>query len=362
MKIVLTGGGTGGHAYPALSIADALRSELPDCQLLYLGSKDGLEARLAAAAGMPFSGLTSRRLKKQLSLDSLFTGISLARGLVEAWVALSRFKPDLVIGTGGYAAAAVVLAQGLRRGKTLIHEQNVVPGRTNLWLSRFASRICVTFEDSTKYFPVEKTVVTGLPIRSELLRLPEKEEARVELGLERRMFTILVLGGSQGARRLNQVIADAVPVLSKLQVQVLHQTGERDYGDAEQRRKAVGWDHYEVRAYFHDMRSAYGAADFVISRCGASTVAEITAVGLPAILVPYPHAYADHQRYNGEFVARNGGGMVVNDEDLNTNLLVRTIERFLASPEELERMAEASRRLGRPNAARDIAVIAAEMR
>jgi len=334
---------------------------VPDCELLYLGSRNSIEARLAEAAGIPFHGLTSRPLKKVLSPGSVLTACALVRGFAEALRELNRFKPDIVIGTGGYVSASVLLAQALRRGRILIHEQNAIPGRTNLWLSRFASRICVTFEDSVRHFPRGKTVVTGLPIRPELLNLPGKKEARAALGLEPNKFTILVLGGSQGARRLNDVVADAIPGLQTLPVQMLHQAGKRNYEEAEARRRSAGWDGYHIHAYFDDMRQAYGAADLVLSRCGASTVAEITAIGLPAILVPYPYAYADHQRCNGEFVARNGGGIIISDADIKAEVLTDTVAQFLASPEELEKMAEASRKLGKPHAAKDIAAIAVEM-
>lgn len=362
MKIVLTGGGTGGHAYPAICIAEALKAESPDCELLFIGSRNGFEARLADRAGIPFVGITSRQLKKLLSPGTILTAASLGKGFMEAVSALRRFGPDLVIGTGGYASAAVVMAQTLRRGNTLIHEQNVIPGRTNLALSRFASRVCVTFEDSAKYFPARKTIVTGLPIRSELLSLPDKKEARKALGLDEERFTLLVIGGSQGARRLNEVIAEAVRDLQKMDVQVVHQAGERNYEEADARRKEIGWKHYHVHPYFEDMRQVYTSTDLVLSRCGASTISEITAVGLPAILVPYPYAYADHQRFNAEFVSRNGGGILVGDSEIDAELLINIIKRLADSPEELRRMSEASRKLGKPQAARDIARLALEVK
>jgi len=361
MRIVLTGGGTGGHAYPAISIAEALRSEFPECELLYIGSKNSLEARLAAEAGLEFFGVTSRKLTKLVSPGAVLTAASLTGGFAEALAKLKSFKPDVVIGTGGYASAAVVMAQALRRGKTIILEQDVIPGRTNRWLSRFASRICVAFEDAAWRFPGRKVIMTGSPIRAGLLHLPEREVARSVLGLDGGKFTVLVLGGSQGARRLNEVTADAASRLSELPVQVLHQVGQRNYGEAEERRAASGWKHYHVRAYIDDMRNAYAAADLVMCRCGSSTIAEITAIGLPAILVPYPYAHADHQRLNAEFVACNGGGIVVNDGDLSADFFAGTVERLAASPEEVQRMSEASRELGKPNAAVVIARLAVEM-
>lgn len=352
---MLTGGGTGGHAYPAISIGEAVRDRFPDCELLYLGSKNSLESRLANEAGIPFVGLTSRKLGKLLSPGTVLTAGALAKGFVEAWQVLRTFRPDVVIGTGGYAAAAVLLAQVIRRGRIIIHEQNTVPGRTNLWLGRFATRVCLTFEDSAKYFPADRTAVTGLPVRSGLLNLPEKERARDQLDLDPKLFTILVLGGSQGARRLNEVIADSIPALSRLPVQVLHQVGERNYEEAENRRTSIGSERYHVRAYLDDMRTAYAAADLVIGRCGASTIAEITVLGLPAILVPYPYAYADHQRLNGEFMARSGAAVLIDESEFDAERLVDVIERLVDSPAELKRMADSSRALGRPDAAEKIA-------
>ncbi len=361
MKIVLTGGGTGGHAYPALSIAQELRSEFPDCELLYIGSKNSLEERLAGEAGLPFYGVTSRKIRKLASPDTVLTALALSKGFTEALGMLRRFKPDVVIGTGGYASAAVVMAQALRRGKTVIVEPDVVPGRTNRWLSRFASRICVAFEDAVPRLPKGKAVVTGSPIRAELMNLPDEENARKALGLEPGLFTILVLGGSQGARHLNEVIAEAVPGLRKLPVQVLHQAGPRNIEESETRAKTLGWDRYHVRAYLDDMQSAYAAADLAVCRCGSSTLAEITAIGLPAILVPYPFAHADHQRFNAQVIAKHGGGVLSSDAEITGDFITGFVEKMIASPEELSRMSRAMRSLGRPNAARDIARLAVSL-
>lgn len=361
MKIVLTGGGTGGHAYPAISLAEVLRIEYPGCELLYIGDKNGPERKLASDAGITFHGLTSRKIRKLISPGTVLTMAALCKGFVESLTALNSFRPDIVIGTGGYASAAVVMAQVLRKGKTLIHEQNVVPGRTNLRVGRYATKICVTFEDSAKYFPAEKTVTTGLPIRGDLLNLPDKKTARETLRLDTEAFTVLVVGGSQGAMAINRVVADSIPLLAKQSVQVLHQVGSRNYVDAEKRCKTLGYENYHVRAYLEDMKAPYGAADLIICRSGASTIAEITAIGLPAILIPYPSAYADHQRLNGEYVARNGGGILINESDITPELLAKTVIELKDSEEALKQMSNASRRLGKPDAAHDIAVIAANL-
>ena len=361
MKFVLTGGGTGGHAYPAISIGEALRSEYPDCELLFVGTRDSLEERLAITSGIRFTGITGRKLSKALSIGTALAMASLARGIVEASSVLRAFKPDVVIGTGGYASAAVVLAHALRRGKVIIHEADAIPGRTNRWLSRFATRVCVASEDSLKFLPADKTTVTGLAIRSALLDLPKREKARKALGLDAGAFTILVFGGSQGARKVNEVVAESAAKLRKLPVQILHQTGQKNFDEAEEKAQSIGWDRYQVRGYLDDMRSAYAAADLVVCRSGFGSISEITAVGLPSVLVPYPYSHADHQTKNAEMVARNGGAMAISDADFSAEFLVKTVKGFIKSPEKLQRMADASKALGKPNAARDIARMAAEL-
>jgi len=361
MRIVLTGGGTGGHAYPATSIGRAIRSEMPDCELLYIGSRNGMEEGMAAKAEIPFVGLTSRKMGRLVSFGTVLTALSLGKGFVEALGTLRRFKPDLVIGTGGYVAAAVVLAQALRGGKTLIHEQNMVPGRTNSLLARFASRICVSFEDTLKCFPAKKTVVTGLPVRPEISSVPDKAVAREKLGLDPDRFTVLVFGGSQGARTLNRAVASALPRLREMPIQLFHQAGKRNFDEAEENAKSAGWADYHLRAYVDDMAAAYGSADLIVCRSGASTVCEITIVGLPAVFVPYPFAITNEQRLNARYVADHGGAVVIEDSEFTGDVLADHVERFLNSPDELQRMREASRKLGKPDAAHSVVAVAFDL-
>ena len=285
----------------------------------------------------------------------------MARNLGSARSALKDFDADLVIGTGGYAAAAVVLAQVAQRGRTLIHEQNVVPGRTNRFIGRFADKICVTFEDTLRFFPAAKTILTGLPVRAALKHLPNKADARRAFNLEEGLFTVLVLGGSQGARQLNRVVGEAAGIAGSEPFQILHQVGERNFEEASAVQSAADSGRYRVLAYIEDMRSAYAAADLVISRSGASTVAEITAIGIPAIFVPYPFAFADHQRLNAEYVARRGGAVVLAEAQLTASALLQQVRGFMESPESLSSMGAASRSLGMPCAADEVARIAAGM-
>ncbi|MCL6519237.1 MAG: undecaprenyldiphospho-muramoylpentapeptide beta-N-acetylglucosaminyltransferase [Armatimonadetes bacterium] len=361
MRVVITGGGTGGHAYPATSIAEAIRRKYQDWRLLYLGSKSGPEAELANKAGIEFIGLSSRKLKKLASPDTLLTAAVLARGFLEALAVLRRFRADLVIGTGGYVAAAVVLAQALRRGHILIHEQNVIPGRTNKWLSRFADRICISFEDTLAYFPKGKTVLTGMPIRSAFSNPPDKETARKSLGLDEQLFTVLVLGGSQGARKINEIVADCLPTLRNLPIQIIHQSGRRNFEEAQTRQKSQNWENYHLFPYIEDMVTAYAASNLVVSRGGASTICEITAVGLPAVIIPYPYAQANHQQLNAEYLARAGAAVVILEANLSPKVLSDTIMQLMESPEKLVAMGKASKALGRPNAAEKVLEVAMEL-
>lgn len=361
MRIVLTGGGTGGHAYPAISIGRAIRASVPGCELLYIGSRNGMEEAMASEAGIPFVGLTSRKMGRVLSPGTVLTVAGLGKGFVEALVTLRRFKPNLVVGTGGYVAASVVLAHSMRRGRTLIHEQNMVPGRTNAILSRFASRVCVSFEDAAKSFPAGKTVVTGLPVRPEILSLPDRASARAKLGLAADVFTVLIFGGSQGARTLNDAVVSALPRLQELPIQLFHQAGKRNLDEVAKRTKSFGWYGYHLHPYIEDMAAAYGAADLIVCRSGASTVCEITDLGLPAVFVPYPHAITNEQRLNARYVAENDGAIVVEDADFTGDVLADQIERFLNSPDQLRAMADASRKLGKPDAAQNVVAAALEL-
>ncbi len=233
MKVVLTGGGTGGHIYPAISIAQALADAVPDVEILYMGSSHGPEGEIAREAGLEFAAIPSGPLTKALSPRNAASAWKLLAGVFRARSILKRFGPDVVVGTGGYTTASILLAQRSLGGRTVIHEQNARPGRTNLMLAKFANKICVTFEASSAFLPKDKVVVTGLPIRREFRSLPGKAEARRALGLDEEMFTIVAVGGSQGARKPNEIIAAAWPLFDDGRTQLLHQVGARNVGDAQ---------------------------------------------------------------------------------------------------------------------------------
>lgn len=358
MRIVLTGGGTGGHVYPAISIGQALRDALPDVELLFVGSSHGPEGEIARKAGIEFEAIPSGSLSKALSLSNAASLGKLVLGVFRARRILKRFAPDVVIGTGGYTTAAILLAQRGLGGRIVIHEQNALPGRTNRLLARIADRVCVTFESSVAFLPKGKVVVTGLPIRREFRCLPGKAEARRALGLDEGLFTVGAVGGSQGARKPNEIIAAAWPLIDDGGTQLFHQVGDRNIeemrsrvGSAEVRRG------YRVEAYV-DMPLALASADLVISRSGASSIAEITAVGLASILFPYPHAYADHQTKNAEFLVERGAAVLCNDSTTTPEMLAGIVSDLRASPDKLSAMASASAVLGRPDAADRVAEVA----
>ena len=361
MKIVLTGGGTGGHVYPAISIGQALREAAPGVELLYIGSSHGPEGEIARNAGIDFIAIPSGPLSKALSMRNVSSFGKLIAGVFRARRILKRFAPDVVIGTGGYVTAAILLAQRSLGGRIVIHEQNALPGRTNRILARIADRICVTFESSAAFLPKGKVVVTGLPIRREFHSLPGKAEARRALGLDEDLFTVVAIGGSHGARKPNEIIAAAWPLIDVGKVQLLHQVGERNIKEMRARVGSAEEQHrYRVEAYV-DMPLALASADLVISRSGASSIAEITGVGLASILFPYPHAYADHQTKNAEYLVEHGAAVLCNDSDTTPEMLAGIILGLSSSPDKLSAMASASAALGKPDAADHVARLAIQI-
>lgn len=357
MKIVLTGGGTGGHVYPAISIGQALRAAVPDLELLYMGSSHGPEGEIARRAGMEFAAIPSGPLTKALSPRNASSFCKLVMGVFRARKILKRFGPDVVIGTGGYTTAAILLAQRTLGGRIVIHEQNAHPGRTNLMLAKFADKICVTFESSAAFLPRDKVVVTGLPIRREFRSMPDKIDARRALGLSEELFTIVAVGGSQGAKRPSEILAGAWPLFDDGATQLLHQVGERNL---EEMRARVGSSEeqprYRVEPYI-DTTLGFASADLIISRSGG-TVAEITAAGRPSILFPYPYHRDQHQKRNAEYLVEHGAAILCEDLSTTPETLAGIITRLRSAPDKLAAMAAASAALGKPDAADRVAEVA----
>lgn len=357
-RVIISGGGTGGHIYPALTIAEEM-ARLQPTEFLFVGSEDGLESELVPKAGYPFTTLRVHGLQRRLTLKNFKSAGEALSSMAKARTLLREFRPEVVIGTGGYVCGPIVLAAALQRIPTLIQEQNVVPGMTNSILSRFVRRVALGYADAASAFHGAKCVYTGNPIRRSVL-LAEREESRAKLGIPAEQFTVLVAGGSRGAQSINNAMSDVLAYYtSRPEVTVMHVTGEAEY---ERMRTVLPDDlpqeRLRVYAYLHDMPAALAAADLVVYRAGAVGLAELTARGLPAILVPYPYATADHQRRNAAVLERAGAATVIENSALTGAGLTAAIEELRHEPKRLASMAEASRRLGKPEAATEIAKLA----
>ncbi len=338
-----------------MSIAHGLRQV--GVELLYVGSQHGPEGDAARKAGFQFIGIPSGPIAG-FSTRTAASAVKLGAGFFRAGAILRSYAPDVVVGTGGYTSFSVALAWGLRRGKLVIHEQNSVPGRTNRILSKYAAKICVTFEESIRFFPQEKTEFTGLPVRPEIVTGVEKAKARESFGLDPNVFALLVFGGSQGARRINDIVVEALSDLLQASVQVIHQSGPKNYDELVSR--ANNRPGYALLPYIDDMSAAYSAADMVVARSGASSIAEMTVRGLPSILIPYPYAQADHQTKNAEVLARAGAAILLDEASLSAEMLVKIVSDLARDEVSRHIMAEASRRLGKPNATEEIVRIVQE--
>jgi UDP-N-acetylglucosamine--N-acetylmuramyl-(pentapeptide) pyrophosphoryl-undecaprenol N-acetylglucosamine transferase len=350
MRAILAGGGTGGHVIPALAIAQELQKQY-GAEVLFIGTARGIENRLVPAAGFELRLVEVGALKNVSLVTRAKTMFALPRAVWEARRILSQFRPDVVIGVGGYASGPAMLAAILKKIPTLAFEPNLVPGFANRLVARRVSAAAVHFADTAKFF--RRAEVTGVPVRRAFFDIA----GSIPSGNP----TLLVFGGSQGAHAINKVVMDSVPTLRERlpQIHIVHQTGERDYNDAA--AAYAGSDSIEAFKFIDDMPGFFGRADLLLCRSGASTVAEVTAAGKPAILVPFPRAADDHQKRNAEALERAGAAVMLEESRLNRNTLVETVTSLLNDRPRLERMGEAARRLSHPSAASDIATMAAKL-
>ncbi len=350
MNVVFTGGGTGGHLYPAIAIADTLRAR--GATITFIGTADRMEATLVPKAGYALQTVQSRPLTRRLSLELFRTAGQNLAGTIQAINVLRRLKPDIVIATGGYVCFPVVLAARILRIEPIaLLEPNAHPGLTNKLLAPHVTEVWGAFERCDQRF-AGKYVHTGIPVRANLRTLPAHEEAIARLGLSIKRRTILAMGGSQGARSINDALtslvkSDGIPD----GWQLMQITGEKEYDrvrdilrQAQDDRASADFREPVVRPYLHDLTDAYAAADLVLARAGASTLGELAATGKPAVLVPYPHAAEDHQRANAELIASTGAALVVDDRDLVAGKL-RGILAEATAPGKLASMEAAAARM-----------------
>jgi len=349
MTVVIAAGGTGGHLYPGLSLAEAFRVFDPTSRIIFIGTASGMEATLLPARGETFYAIQSapwvgKSLKKRLMALG-----AIAKGLVQSLKLLRRLHPHVVVGIGGYAAGPVLLAAILMRWRRIVLEPNLMPGLTNRRLAPFVDRVVIAFE-ATRQFLRGHIECLGVPVRASLMRTLRRPVTRL---------TLLVLGGSQGAHQINRAMMEALPLLDQARVGIIHQTGQSDY-----ERVAAAYAREAPTAtvlpYIEDMASAYARADLVVSRAGAGTLAELAHVGLPAIFIPYPHAEM-HQEKNAAVFVKAGAAVMIQDRDVTGTALAEQIMRLIKIPEHRLDMARAAFELGRPNAAGNIVKLCHEL-
>lgn len=356
LRVVLAGGGTGGHLYPALAVADRIRAD--GGEAFFVGTRRGLGARIVPARGYEIAFVRARGLGGGLR-GAVLAALEGAVGLLQSLVLLARKRPDLVIGTGGYVCAPVVLAGRMLGIPTVLMEQNAIAGKATKFLARFARRVCLSFPGSEAGLPAERVEITGNPIREEIVGR-DRTQARERLGVPEGRTCVLVTGASQGAASLNRAVLKALSGWRDRDWTVLHLTGPTHLEEVQVRSAGLvegGRLAYRPLGYLEDIAEAYAAADLVVCRAGATTLAEITARGLPAVLVPYPYAAERHQDHNARILAERGAAVVLGD-DVVEDSLGGMVEDLLGRPEDLRRMAESSRALGRPDAAERVVEVA----
>ncbi len=358
MRIILSGGGTGGHIYPALTIADTIQKISPEAEIRFVGTTHGLEKDLVPRAGYPIDFIDVQGFRRSLGVDTLRSVGKLFTGLRDAQRLLDEYRPHLVIGTGGYVCGPIVFLAALKGIPACVQEQNALPGVTNKILSRFVDKIFLGYREAGKYFKGKaEKVFTGNPIREEILNHSREEGLRC-FGLDRDKKTILIAGGSLGAASINRAAFRLEQNLSgRDDVQVLHATGKNNYeAYAGQIQKAGGFQpNIHVMPYLYDMPQALAAADMAVFRAGAIGLAELTAKGIPSILVPFPYATANHQEFNARALEAQGAALVILDRELDGDRLLEKVEKLLLHGNDLETMRQAAQKAGRPDAAMEIA-------
>ncbi len=351
LKIILSGGGTGGHIYPAIAIANELSNRYADIDILFVGAKDRMEMQKVPQAGYKIIGLWISGIQRKLTLSNLLFPLKLISSLLKSRKIIKTFKPDVVIGTGGFASGPLLRMASSKSIPTVIQEQNSFPGITNKWLAKNAHKICVAYDQMDRFFPASKVIKTGNPVRQDLLNTQEKRDLGLsEYNLDAQKKTILVLGGSLGARRVNQLIEKELIFFKSKDVQVIWQCGKLYYSEYE---KYSDKGNVQVHKFLDKMDLAYAAADVIISRAGASSVSELCIVGKPVLFIPSPNVAEDHQTKNANAIVSQHGARMLGENELNENF-ENTISELLESKELQKQLSEAIKKMALPNATADI--------
>jgi UDP-N-acetylglucosamine--N-acetylmuramyl-(pentapeptide) pyrophosphoryl-undecaprenol N-acetylglucosamine transferase len=350
-KFIISGGGTGGHIYPAVAIANELKAQFPDAMFLFVGAKDKMEMQKVPQAGYKIEGLWIAGLQRKITVQNALFPIKLASSLLKSFFILKRFKPDVVIGTGGFASGAVLKVASMLGIPTVIQEQNSYPGITNKLLAKKANSICVAYENLERFFPKDKLHFTGNPVRQDLMEVAsKKEEAIAHFKLDASKKTLLILGGSLGARRINQLIEKELDFLLQLDFQIIWQCGKHYLNEYSKYNET---ENVQVTAFIDRMDLVYAAADVVISRSGASSVSELCIVGKPTIFIPSPNVSEDHQTKNAKAIVERGAAILIKESNLDDEFKI-VFEAIVKDQGKLQNLTENIKKLAKPNATKAI--------
>jgi UDP-N-acetylglucosamine--N-acetylmuramyl-(pentapeptide) pyrophosphoryl-undecaprenol N-acetylglucosamine transferase len=355
-RIMISGGGTGGHIYPAISIAQALQQLVHEPAILFVGAKGRMEMKKVPEAGFPIEGLWIGPLQRKLSVENLLFPLKVMVSLAKSWKLISRFKPDVVVGVGGYASGPLLYVAALRGIPTLLQEQNSYAGLTNKWLAKRAKKICVAHESMEKYFPKQKLVVTGNPVRHTiLLEENKKQEAFEFFGFSSDKKTVLSVGGSLGARTLNEAMLAGLEKFQNENVQVIWQTGGFYFEEMKNRTSEMDMTDVKLVDFLKEMHYAYLVADVVVSRAGALAIAELELTGKATVLVPSPNVAEDHQTLNAKALEVRGAAILLRDTEAKEKL-ADVVLSLLNDTEKRNALSGNILKMARPDAAKDIAM------
>ena len=349
-RFIISGGGTGGHIYPAVAIANELKSRFPDAEFLFVGAKDKMEMQKVPQAGYAIKGLWISGIQRKLTLDNAMFPLKLASSMWNSFKIIKSFKPDVVIGTGGFASGAVLKAASMLNIPTVIQEQNSYPGITNKLLAKRANKICVAYENLERFFPKDKMILTGNPVRQDLINEASKSEAIAYFNLDANKKTLLVLGGSLGARRINQLIEKELDFLLSQNIQIIWQCGKLYLNDYSKYNEK---ENVQVVAFIDRMDLVYAAADVVISRSGASSVSELCIVGKPTIFIPSPNVAEDHQTKNAKAISDKNGAILIKESELEAQFETVFSDLISNESKQLE-LSQNIKKIAKPNATKDI--------
>lgn len=351
MKILVSGGGTGGHIYPAVSLVKHIKKINPEAEFLYIGTEKGLESKIVPENKIPFETIEIQGFRRSLSLDNLKTVYLFLKSVRASKKIISEFQPDIVIGTGGYVCGAVVYAASKLKIPTIIHEQNSVAGVTNKFLSRYVDKIGICFQDAEQDFPKEKVVLVGNPRGQEVV-MTEKSAVLVDYGLDPNVPTVLIFGGSRGAQKINNAVLASLMLFSEREYQVLYASGNIYYEEVQTfiAENQLNLSNVKIVPYIEQMERVLANVDLVVGRAGATSLAEITALGLPSILIPSPNVTNDHQTKNAQSLVKRSAAILIPDSELEGLRLVKEVDSVMEDSEKRNQMGIATKKEGIPDA------------